>query len=136
MDSYLAVAARALRLLPPPVADEINERNGTSSAKEPSPKASFVNFVSFVGPFELSAVAEPVAWRCDGENYDGISDHLLMTLRTRAATGDAQAAKEAIELADYLASCDRGEVRWPAHPVDEELARWNHRCSAAACKKR
>ena len=135
MDSYLTVAARALRSPAPPAEDEINERDGTSPAGVPSAEASFVNFVSF-GPFDLSSVAVPVPWGCDGENYDGISDHLLATLRARAATGDAQAAREAIELADYLASCDRGELSWPAHAMDEDLVRWNRRCSAAAGKKR
>jgi len=129
----LAVAARALQSLAP---DERDAQDEISTFKPPSVEALFVNFVSFVDPFDISSVARPVTWACDGQNFDGISDQLLVMLRVRAATGDAQAAKEAIELADYLASCDRGEVRWSAHAIDEELARWNRQCSDASFKKR
>jgi len=135
MSSYLTLAIQALNSMPRSSTSESNEKYEISAQAVPSAEPSFVNSVSFVGSEPLAELTDDPAFHAwDGQSFDGISDRLLVALRARAATGDAQAAKEAIELADYLAACDRGEVRCPAHPTDEELARWNRNCAVRRTK--
>ncbi len=128
MISYLTIAVQTLKRLSRPAANERNERNASTSEAMEGPDTSFVSFVSFVGPTPLHAGTEYIDWQPDDRDFVGFSDQLLATLRARAGAGDAKAAEEAILLADYFAACDRGEVRWPAHPLDEELDRWNRSC--------
>lgn len=127
MISYLTIAVQTLERLARPAAHERNEVNESTSEAMEGPDTSFVSFVSFV-PTALHAGAESIDWQPDGRDFDGFSGQLLATLWARAGMGDAKAAEEAILLADYFAACDRGEVRWPAHPLDEDLDRWNRSC--------
>jgi hypothetical protein len=66
------------------------------------------------------------------EQVFGLSDAWLARLKRQAATGNAVAAREAAELAEYLAKCDRGEIEIPPHPDEPKLIAWNRLCGERA----
>ncbi len=84
--------------------------------REPPAETSRVTFVSFVDAVPESAPRSALA---------GLSDCLLAALKSQAAAGDADAARQAVALADYWAACDRGEVVLAETPGSIAAREWN-----------
>ncbi len=140
--SALAAARRRLADLAAvrvTAADEVNEEDELTPAPGPTPPptAPLNSSPSFTScPTQAADLSvDPAFADWSGSLASGLSDRLLNSLRRQAAAGDADAAREAVQLADYLAACDRGEIEPPEHPNAAALRNWNRLCDERAQSK-
>jgi hypothetical protein len=110
-----------------PRADTLSSLCSLSSHASDAPPCPRADTLSSLCSLSSHA-SEPVQRGRGG--LDGLAAASLVILRRRSDRGDDAAAREAADLAEYLARCDWGEVELPPHPNELDLVEWNRAARA------